>query len=169
MTQTTSNLHKHYTNKSNFCFISRWRAPVSMAIFAPGTDFEKTLQSIKFLLKCDPLNGLVREYVTFHIFFPISHLPKEEVPFTFEEFWVLTEIDCNEAPPFEETLLNTTYKSQHSLLYPINFARNLARKQSQTHFVFANDVELFPSPNLVEEFFKMIVRNPSVLTGKDPR
>ncbi|KAL5277290.1 hypothetical protein ACFFRR_002488 [Megaselia abdita] len=148
--------------------VERWRAPISMAIFSPGTDFEKTLQSIKFLLKCEPFNALIRKYVSFHIFFPIAHLP-HEIPFTYEEFWVLTEVDCNEAPPYEEPDITSTYKAQNNLLYPINFARNLARKQSQTHFIFANDVELFPSLNLVEEFFKMVVRNSSVLTGKDPR
>lgn len=139
-----------------------------MAIFAPGTDFEKTLQSIKYLLKCEPFSSLIKEYVTFHMFFPLTHIP-EYVPFTFEEFWVLTEVDCNQAAPYEEVDPSSMYRNQNSLLYPINFARNLARSSSQTHFVFANDVELFPSRNLVEEFFKMVVRNSSVLVGNDPR
>lgn len=139
-----------------------------MAIFAPGTDFERTLKSLKYLLKCEPSNSVIREFVTFHIFFPFSHLP-QDIPLTYEEFWISTEVNCNEPPPYEDQDSSTTYKRQHSLLYPINLARNLARHHSQTHFVFANDVELFPSLNLVEEFFKMVVRNASVLTGKDPR
>lgn len=102
------------------------------------------------------------------MFFPVKHLP-EDIPMTYEEFWVLTDVDCLQAAPFEEVKPEHMYKNQQNLLYPINFARNLARSSAQTHFVFSNDVELFPSPNLVEEFFKMVVKDPNVLTGESPR
>lgn len=139
-----------------------------MTLFAPGTDFFIVLKSLKYLLKCQPFSFFIRKYVTFHVFFPLKHIP-EYIPFNYEEWWVLTEVDCNDIPPYEYTDPKFSYRSQHNLLYPVNFARNLARDASQTYFVFPNEVQLFPSPNLVEEFFKMIVRNSSILTGEDPR
>lgn len=57
----------------------------------------------------------------------------------------------------DETL-NETYKSSNGLMYPINIARNLARKSSQTHFVFASDIELYPTPDFIPKFLEMVVR-----------
>ena len=139
-----------------------------MALFSPGTDFEKTLQSIKYLLKCDRNRKLTEQFVTFHIFFPNSHIP-DYIPQSFEEFWLNTGVSCDEDPPFSHVEDSDVYKRQKGLLYPINLARNIARSAALTHLVFANDIELFSSLNFVDEFLKMIIRNSSLLQGEDPR
>lgn len=68
---------KYFFFDKSFLFqISRWNAPVSIAIHAPGTDFTPTINSIKFLRDCAPENQLVRQFATFHIYFSSKHIPK---------------------------------------------------------------------------------------------
>ncbi len=50
----------------------------------------------------------------------------------------------------------TNYKQTKNLLYPINVARNIARESANTYFVFASDIELYPSPNTIPSFLEMI-------------
>lgn len=61
---------------SYFDSISRWNAPVSIALHAPGTDFLPTINSIKYLRDCAPESALVRQFTTFHIYFSSKHVPK---------------------------------------------------------------------------------------------
>lgn len=56
---------------------------------------------------------------------------------------------------------NQSYKSMHGLVFPINMARNIAKEESQTHFVFVSDIELFPTPNFIQQFLEMIQKNVS--------
>lgn len=58
-------------------------APISIALHAPGTDFNPTVNSIKFLRDCLPESHLVRQYVTFHIYFSSKHIPKSVSKFFF--------------------------------------------------------------------------------------
>lgn len=51
------------------------------------------------------------------------------------------------------------YKSEKKLFYPVNVGRNVARESAVTHFVLASDIELYPSPNLVNKFLEMIRRH----------
>ena len=70
-----------------------------------------------------------------------------------------------------ESLLNKvkTYKEKFNLDYPVNIARNVARATAGTHFVFPSDIELYPSPNLIDDFLAMIRRNDVKLQGNSPR
>lgn len=54
----------------------RWNAPISIALHAPGTDFLPTANAIKYLRDCLPESNLVRQFVTFHIYFSSKHVPK---------------------------------------------------------------------------------------------
>lgn len=49
---------------------------MSIALHAPGTDFVPTLNAIKYLRDCLPESHLVRQFVTFHIYFSSKHIPK---------------------------------------------------------------------------------------------
>jgi hypothetical protein len=62
----------------NLCFsiFFRWNSPISIALHAPGTDFAPTINSIKYLRDCTPESNLVRQFVTFHIYFSSKHVPK---------------------------------------------------------------------------------------------
>ena len=45
----------------------------------------------------------------------------------------------------------------------MNVLRNVARQNAPTHYILASDAELYPSPNLVGDFFAMLRRNESIL------
>jgi beta-1,4-glucuronyltransferase 1 len=45
----------------------------------------------------------------------------------------------------------------------VNVLRNVARQNAPTHYILASDAELYPSPNLVGDFFAMLRRNESIL------
>lgn len=70
-----------YTTHADFTFLDnleplleRWQSPVSIAMHAPGTDFEPTLDAIRYLRTCG--SPLVSQLVTFHVFFSSKHMPK---------------------------------------------------------------------------------------------
>lgn len=48
-------------------------------------------------------------------------------------------------------------------------ARNIARENVQTHFVFASDVELFPTPNFIPKFLEMLRKNPDLVPTVEKR
>merc|ERR1719494_554897 len=70
-----------YTTHGGFEFLDnlepllqRWQGPLSIAVYAPGTDFEKTIDAIFYYRECRR-NSLVRNFATFHLFFDFFHLP----------------------------------------------------------------------------------------------
>lgn len=81
-----------------------------------------------------------------------------------EEDVLLWPFDCQllEAP-YENVDRNHMYKTKKNLTYPINVGRNIARKNVNTHFVFACDIELMPSIDLVENFLNMVLKNISLV------
>ncbi|KAJ2946527.1 hypothetical protein O0L34_g12581 [Tuta absoluta] len=146
--------------------VERWLAPVSLAIFAPGSDFEPTVQSIRYLRDCLG-NTHIKEYVTFHLFFSYKHMPPQQVPQV--SSFLSKTFNCSETPPYKKTNF-TTYMKKNNLLYPVNVARNIARDAALTHFVLPSDIELYPSPNLIPKFLNMIARNEGPLpTRTNPR
>lgn len=66
--------------------------------------------------------------------------------------------NCTLGPPWVNITLSRMYKNEKKLLYPVNVGRNIARESAPTHYVFASDIELYPSPNLPERFLEMIRR-----------
>ncbi|KAF5280659.1 hypothetical protein FQA39_LY05307 [Lamprigera yunnana] len=160
-----------YTTHADYSFLDnlvplleRWRGPISIALHAPGTDFSATLDSIGYLRDCT--SPAVREYVTFHIYFSTKHVPKQ-VP---QHDKVLLEpYNCSLSPPYFNVSVDQMYKTQKKLLYPVNVGRNVARETAQTHFILASDIELYPSPNIIQKFLEMISENTGPLLRKSPR
>ncbi|XP_035908995.1 beta-1,4-glucuronyltransferase 1 [Anopheles stephensi] len=163
----TYTTHADYTFLDNLVpLLERWNAPVSLALHAPGTDFVPTINSIKYLRDCVPESHLVRQFVTFHIYFSSKHIPKL-VP---KHNQVLdTPYNCSLAIPYFNVSAAQLYKTQKKLLYPVNVGRNIARDAAMTHFLLASDIELYPNPGLVHKFLEMIARNEPVLQRKNPR
>ena len=60
--------------------LKRWMGPVSIAIFAPGRDYLVTVKDILHSRDCSEERFLVKTFVTFHLFFPIEHLPERIIP-----------------------------------------------------------------------------------------
>lgn len=70
----TYTTHGDYTFLDNLpVLVDRWRGPISVALYAPGYDFQKTLDSIAYLRTCE--NDLIRKFVSFHVFFAYQNLP----------------------------------------------------------------------------------------------
>ncbi|XP_022911266.2 beta-1,4-glucuronyltransferase 1-like [Onthophagus taurus] len=148
-----------YTTHGDFSFlenietlVDRWDGPISLAVYAPGSDFELSLRSIKYLRNCR--HSKIKKFVTFHVFFDWEHFPvKESKPPIINRY--NDEINCNQKPPYS-IKESSSYRFSKNLTYPINTARNIARQTSQTHFVLASDIELYPPINFSAKFLNMI-------------
>ncbi|XP_071450808.1 beta-1,4-glucuronyltransferase 1 [Hetaerina americana] len=158
-----------YTTHGDFSFLDnlpslleRWGGPVSLALFAPGDDFGRTLDAVSFARSC--LSPLVRELVTFHLYFGVKDVPIK-VPRP-DEADFPPEYDCEGRPPplpwgngtGNGTTPYTSYKSRKNILYPVNVGRNIARGAATTHFVLPSDIELYPSPGLIGAFLDLVAR-----------
>lgn len=160
-----------YTTHADYSFLDnliplleRWQGPVSIAIHAPGADFQNTIDSIAYLRDCS--SPLVTELVTFHVYFSTKHVPKE-VPRHNDVLSI--PYNCSLNPPFMNASSDQMYKSQKKLLYPVNVGRNIARESAQTHFILPSDIELYPSPNLISDFLTLIAENQGPLLKTNPR
>ncbi|CAH4017042.1 beta-1,4-glucuronyltransferase 1 [Pieris brassicae] len=144
--------------------VERWMAPVSLAIHAPGADLTPAVNSIRYLRDCLS-DEIVKQFVTFHIFFSHKHIPSK-IPDP--DVLLQTPYNCSTKPPYEN--VNSTYMKEKNLLYPVNVARNVARDAAITHYILPSDIELYPSPNLIPRFLNMIARNAKPLsTSTKPR
>ncbi|EAT35985.1 AAEL011900-PA [Aedes aegypti] len=163
----TYTTHADYTFLDNLIpLLERWNAPVSLAMHAPGTDFVPTVNAVKYLRDCLPESHLVRQFVTFHIYFSSKHIPKNVPKY---DKVLEPPYNCSLPAPYFNVSSSQLYKTQKKLLYPVNVGRNIARDAAMTHFILASDIELYPNPGLVHKFLEMIVRNEPVLQRKNPR
>lgn len=163
----TYTTHADYTFLDNLIpLLERWNAPVSLAMHAPGTDFQPTVNAIKYLRECLAESHLVRQFVTFHIYFSSKHIPKNVPKY---EKVLEPPYNCSLPAPYFNVSSSQLYKTTKKLLYPVNVGRNIARDAAMTHFILASDIELYPNPGLVHKFLEMIARNEPVLQRKNPR
>ncbi|XP_070495808.1 beta-1,4-glucuronyltransferase 1 [Chironomus tepperi] len=163
----TYTTHADYTFLDNLIpLLERWNAPISIALHAPGTDFLPTVNSIKYLRDCLPESNLVRQFVTFHIYFSSKHVPKVVPKY---DKVLFPPYNCSLTPPFFNATAAQLYKTQKKLLYPVNVGRNVARDAALTHFILASDIELYTNPGFVRKFLEMIARNDAPLQRKSPR
>ncbi|XP_072385037.1 beta-1,4-glucuronyltransferase 1-like [Diabrotica undecimpunctata] len=146
--------------------VERWKGPISVALYAPGYDFYTTLQSIAYLRKCSNTSSLISDFITFHIFFDNQHFPQRNGSPLLEAYKDV--FDCSQRPPYETKKDEDMYKQKNNLFYPINVARNVAKLNVQTHFVFPSDIELYPTRNFIPKFFELISRSPQYF-AKDSR
>lgn len=150
--QPASNLSVTLTTQGTYEFVHhveelclRWRAPVSVAVYAPGSDFQPALDRIQYLRQCR--HSCVRTNVSWHLFFDRQHPPPDR------RWSAAAPPDCGRTP-------NTTsdYRRLRKLPYPINVARNLARRRARTRYVMASDIELYPSLDIVPRFLDLVSR-----------
>lgn len=156
-TSVTYTTHGDYRYLSNVApLVERWRAPISLALYAPGTDFKATVHSIMWLQQCAPERELIKRWVSFHIYFHVEHMPDKVYA---QKSLGSMKVKCTRAAPFDNVPQSALYRSQHELDYPINVGRNIAKQASLTHYILASDIELYPTPGLVDGFLKMLTAN----------
>ncbi|XP_055680429.1 beta-1,4-glucuronyltransferase 1 [Lutzomyia longipalpis] len=163
----TYTTHADYTFLDNLVpLLERWMAPISIALHAPGFDFSATINAIKYLRECSSEANLVRQFVTFHIYFSSKHIPKTVPKY---DKVLETPFNCSNPPPFQNISYAQLYKTQKKLLYPVNVGRNIARDAALTHYFFASDIELYPNPGLVRKFLEMVARNDATMQRPKPK
>jgi beta-1,4-glucuronyltransferase 1 len=146
--------------------LERWQGPVSIGVYAPGSDYETTIRIIQFYRMCSK-SLLVKTLATFHLFFDADHMPKD--PILDQESFAQFKVNCDDDDPLKRQ--SESYKRLRDLDYPVNVARNIARETANTHFIFPSDIELYPSPGTINAFLDMIRRDPSLFrsTSKRPK
>lgn len=161
----TYTTHADYTFLDNLVpLLERWQGPVSLAMHAPGTDFAPTLEAIRYARDC--LSPLVSELVTFHVFFGTRHVPKE-VPSA--ESVIKDSANCSVPAPWVNVSSAALYKTKAKILYPVNIGRNVARDSAVTHYILPSDIELYPSPGLIQNFLDMVRRQDPPLLHSNPK
>lgn len=137
----------------------RWEGFISLSVYAPGDDFKLAVNTIYYLRQC----GLkcISERVNFHMIYDTLYAPANvTVP---AAYLATPNFDCN--IPLDESMrllnINTDFRGSKSLPYPINVLRNVARIASKTKYLFASDIELYPSVGIVPAFFKLLEREQS--------
>ncbi|CAL8135327.1 unnamed protein product [Orchesella dallaii] len=140
----------------------RWNGPISLAIYAPGSDMEESLKIISYFKKCT--SSKIDEWVTVHLIYDVKYKKKPvgnytkpgDIPWLDSLYENGKWKDCSKKPTFGKG--DYTFRMQNGLLYPINIARNIARSAATTYFVLASDIELYPSINLIPSFMEMLHR-----------
>ena len=127
--------------------LHRWQGPVSITAYVPSTDVSLVMCILNRLCSCLP--DMSR--VSLHFIFPKKFPP--QLTSCLES--LLEPKDCSIPNAVVKKAIHT-FRSSESLTYPVNVARNVARRQAQTTFLLVSDVELFPSKNLVVNFIKMV-------------
>ncbi|GIX80966.1 uncharacterized protein CEXT_643011 [Caerostris extrusa] len=124
----------------------RWEGPLSVSVYAPGTDLPVAVRKILFLRKCGP--PCVRLNVSWHLVYESSLAPSRlEAPLDMADMSEYEPLNCTAG--FKPLQLVSEIRSSKKLPYPINVARNVARQLAGTRYVLASDIELYPSLHIV--------------------
>ncbi|XP_055931430.1 beta-1,4-glucuronyltransferase 1-like isoform X2 [Argiope bruennichi] len=141
----------------------RWEGPLSVSVYAPGTDLAVAVRKILFLRKCGP--PCVHLNVTWHLVYETSLAPAQlESPMEVADMAAYEPLNCSAG--FKPLQLISEIRSSKKLPYPINVARNVARQLAVTRYVLASDIELYPSVHIVPRFLQLLARLAEKEAGK---
>ncbi|XP_076311898.1 beta-1,4-glucuronyltransferase 1-like [Tachypleus tridentatus] len=130
-----------------------WDGPISLAVYAPSSDLLIVIDRILQMIQCGHL--CVKRNITWHLIYDTQFPPENDLKKLRTKIF---DCEAHDKTPS----LKTSFRKSHSLTYPINIARNVARQNSATYFIMASDIELYPSLNIVSRFLNMIAK-----MGKD--
>ena len=170
VTYTTQGSYEFLHHAEQLC--RRFDGPVSIAVYAPSSEFQIAVNLIYYLRECG--HPCVRRNISWHMIYDslmkVDNLDINKYP---DEFLIdnnvnlnfncsvrykdymnsLTSIYDRDA---NKSLLNV--RTKNHLPYPINVLRNVARLSANTKYVLASDIELYPSTNIVKMFRKMLAK-----------
>lgn len=157
VTLTTQATHDFLGHTPTLC--RRWQGPVSVSLYASGTDYDTAINKVLFLRACsDPC---VRANVTWHIVYHREHTPKTISVKTSRELLAQAKPNCSD-DIMEHQFPN--YRAEQRMTYPINVLRNAARRAAKTRYIMASDIELYPSGNIIPRFLSMVRRRKNSTT-----
>lgn len=136
----------------------RWDGPISLAVYAPGEDFQLSVNMIYYLRQC--ANECIAKHVFWHLVYDIAFPPSAKISGP-NSFLKTNKFDCTKS--LDETMKilkidNIDFRSNKSLPYPINILRNVARSSSKSKYLLASDIELYPNIGIIPAFFDLIER-----------
>ncbi len=153
ITLTTQGTYEYLYHIEIMC--KRWDGHLSVGVYCPGDDFEVAVNLIYYLRECK--DSCVKTKTEWHLVYDTSFGPKTNSSFPYS---YVNDMNFNCSQSFSEIVnkLNVSFRSAHSLPYPINVCRNVARINARTNYVFPIDIELYPSVGLVSAFFELLGR-----------
>ncbi|KAH8403038.1 hypothetical protein KR222_003489 [Zaprionus bogoriensis] len=153
-----------YTSLGNLETVAkRWQAPISFALFTTEADLYDTLDAIQYVRNCLPDSRVIREFVSFHLYFSMHSMPESMPNFLQWTVRCVARNGTRLTPPF---LFPRHKVVSHNVSLPISMGHNFARRAANTHFILACDIEFSPSVGFVDMFLDMVHRNNSVLSAK---
>lgn len=146
----------HWLAKS----LKTWSGAVSVAVFVPDIELDAALLYITSLRKCSPP---LRQQVAFHFLYPADKPP---VRWKLKDPNHWNSLSCNNT----DHQLNYLFKSKNfasrsfqnwraEYPYPQNHLRNVARKNSQSSYVFLADIDIMPCPQMAAKLYKFLNSN----------
>jgi len=131
-----------------------WDGPVSVGVFAPGSDIEIAVKVLYTMKVC---NQAVRSNVIFSLVLALSHPPKYHHDLSVYLHKIKSNPPvCKSFLSFDDILQSKTdrnYENQ-AVPYPVNLLRNVALENVRTSHVFVIDIDMSPSANLRKSFQK---------------
>jgi len=132
-----------------------WFGPVSLTVFVQGDEMVSFKRKLNYLVRCHPA---IADRVSIHLVFPISRPPPIATILD-----VSDNIDPHICSTYtEETTSRRANYDNIRVPYPVNLLRNIAVKNMHSKYVLVLDVDMIPSPNLLDE-----VTNSHILKEND--
>ena len=173
ITYTTQGSYEFLHHAEQLC--RRFDGPVSIAVYAPSSEFQIAVNLIYYLRDCG--HPCVRRNISWHMIYDslmkVDNLDINKYP---DEFLIDNNVNLNfncsiKYKAYMDGLTSIYEKdadknainvrSKNHLPYPINVLRNVARLSANTKYVLASDIELYPSINIVKMFRRMLDREKS--------
>lgn len=154
ITLTTQGTYDFLHHVLQLC--DRWDGFISLAVYAPGTDFHLVINMIYYMRQC--YSKCVSDRVYWHLVFDAVYGPVNiSSPTSYLE---TQNFECNKSMDDTMRLLkiDSNFRQAKLLPYPINVLRNVARNATKTKYLFASDIELYPSVGIVPAFFDLLER-----------
>jgi hypothetical protein len=152
--------------------VERWQGPVSLSLFAPNSSSVESI--IDFVAQARLCSDLVRQWVTFHLVFPLveTHSQRNDrrnKPISkgltrLQRNNKISQnnnnVDLKECQNFSKLSSSASGRSKYDSVnsgvanYPTNLLRNVARKRVLTDFSLVSDIDMLPSVGLRPKFQK---------------
>ena len=153
ITMTTQSTYQYLYHIEEQC--KRWEGPISVGVYAPGPEYALNVHLIYYLRICK--HECIKSNISWHLVYDTESDPKTSDSYPFCHIESMN-FECNQS--FDDIIkeYKTSINSNHSLIYPINVIRNVARLSARTKYVMAIDIELYPSVGLVSQFLQLVER-----------
>ncbi|XP_042877312.1 beta-1,4-glucuronyltransferase 1-like isoform X1 [Penaeus japonicus] len=119
-----------------------WSGPMSVSIFAPGSDYAVAAAMVSYLRRCFTI---VHERVSFHLVHTRARPPKTS------PHYEVYRLNCAEPEEANKALMGLRDKMEpKERRYPQNLMRNLARRTCPCDYTLTIDIDMLTPPYMAE-------------------